>query len=238
MSCRQSLRSKPMEALIASSNSEGRPENRPPINLLDSVLSVMLPVRLPRRALHAAGQAILYALLLTGAIFADTTGLDRQVLLDAREGTMRKLAIHEQPKDISPPPMLDEDGSEISFEEFEDRILVLNFWATWCAPCRKEMPSLDRLQAEFSPGELLVVGLAAGRNEQARVQAFLESIDAERLQIFYDPRLKVATSLGVRGLPATLILNRDGKEIARLTGDAEWDDESAIHILRNFVDTQ
>lgn len=144
---------------------------------------------------------------------------------------MRKLVIHASPKSLTVPPMLTESGEEEELSEHFGPVLVINFWATWCAPCRKEMPSLNRLQAEFSADDVKVLAIAVGRNEQAKIKSFLESVDAQNLTIRLDPKLQLSAALQVRGLPVTMVLDRQGNEVARLIGDAEWDSESAVQIL-------
>ena len=169
---------------------------------------------------------------LTGAIFTQAAAFDRQQLLDLQDGSMRKLIVHDSPKPLSLPPMLTESGLEENLSDHFGPVIVLNFWATWCAPCRKEMPSLDRLQAQFPPGDVKVIALAAGRHEKARIRSFLRSVDAEGLAVRLDPKLKIASALQVRGLPVTILISRNGEEVARLIGDAEWDSESAVRIVR------
>ena len=236
MSCFQSLLSNPIEALMASRTSAAAPENRPLSILSETLLSAIRTARrLLRQTLRSAGSLVLYALPMAGAICGEAAAFDREALIEARQGTMRKLIFHSEPRPVSPPPMLTEDGAETGIDTFKDRVVVLNFWATWCAPCRREMPSLGRLQAEFDSADLTVIALATGRNEQPKVEMFLDSIEVDNLSVFYDPRLQVAASMGVRGLPATVILDRSGEEIARLTGDADWDDESAFHIFRRIT---
>ncbi len=237
MSCRQSLLSNPTETLMDSRISDGAPENRPESALSLFLVSVIRLIRTSRRqSLRSAECAVLYALALTGAICAEAAAFERQPLAALQEGTMRKLVVHDSPKPVSVPPMLTEAGAEEKLSDHFGPVLVVNFWATWCAPCRKEMPSLDRLQAQFPPEDVKVIAVAAGRNEKTRIRSFLESVNAENLTVRLDPKLKLAAALRVRGLPATILLSRDGEEVARLVGDAEWDSASAVRILRHIAD--
>ena len=173
--------------------------------------------------------ALLYLSLAVGAN-ADTAALEA-----LRDGQMKKLQFHSVPADASAKAFLDADDAERSLSDYQGRIVVLNFWATWCAPCRKEMPSLSRLQAEFSPDELAVVTLAIGRNTPTGIRKFFEEVGVENLPHYRDKRQGVATDMGVLGLPVTVILDREGREIARLIGDAEWDTESAKAITAALV---
>jgi len=150
---------------------------------------------------------------------------------------MRKLIVHDQPKAAPDVPMLTAEGSGIDLNSFHGRVVILNFWATWCAPCRKEMPSLDRLQDKYSPENLVVVALATGRNENAKVAAFLEDIGADGLTVLFDPRQNAAAAHLVRSIPVTLIIDRGGNEVARLIGDAEWDADPALRIIAAIADS-
>ncbi|MCJ8140519.1 TlpA family protein disulfide reductase [Falsirhodobacter halotolerans] len=144
----------------------------------------------------------------------------------ARAGDMRKLAFTEA-RALPDVPLLDPDEAEAALPT--GQWTVMNFWATWCAPCRKEMPSLDRLQA--ARPDLAVVTVAAGRNPVPAIQRFFEEAGIERLPVFRDPDMTLARQVGVVGLPVTLILNPDGAIVGRLTGDADWDTPDALAVF-------
>lgn len=250
MSCRHNLLSKPTDTLMASRMSDGAPTNRPDKSLLLDLESVILVFitscyqwwvarfgtserrnHFGRRQISAVS-LVPYTFVLLGAILTIPAGaFERQKLFDLQDGSLRKLVIHASPKSFTVPPMLTESGEEEELSAHFGPVLVVNFWATWCAPCRKEMPSLNRLQAEFSVNDVKVLAIAVGRHEQVKIASFLESVDAEDLTIRLDPKLKLSAALQVRGLPVTLVLDRQGNEVARLIGDAEWDSESAVQIL-------
>lgn len=176
---------------------------------------------------------VLYTGLALGAnaAFADMSALEAM-----REGDMKKLTFHSEPKAVSAEPFETESGAEMTLADYEGKVVLLNFWATWCAPCRKEMPMLSELQAELGGDDFEVVTLATGRNPPPAMKAFFEEIGVSNLPLHRDPRSKVAREMGVLGLPITVIMDRDGQEIARLQGDAEWDSESAKAILRSLID--
>ena len=128
-------------------------------------------------------------------------------------------------------------GGEVSWpKDLKDQVLVVNFWATWCAPCRKEMPGLDRLQGELGGDDFQVVTLATGRNSPTAIRRFFTDENIAHLPQFNDRGQTVARDMGVLGLPVTAILNRDGQEIARLRGDADWESHSAKAILLTLID--
>jgi len=150
-----------------------------------------------------------------------------------RDGDMKKLAFHEAPAAIPEVGLVDADDAPRSLAEYRGKWVVLNFWATWCAPCRHEMPSLDRLQAAMP--EIAVVPVATGRNAVAGIQRFFEEEAIVNLPILRDPTSELARGMSVMGLPVTVILNPEGQEVARLIGDAEWDSDSAKAIMAALV---
>lgn len=166
---------------------------------------------------------VLYTAFLIGAnpAAADVAAL--------RDGDMKKLILHDAPVAVPEVVLLDAQDGEHSLTEYRGKWVVLNFWATWCAPCRHEMPSLDRLQAALP--EIAVVPVATGRNAVAGIERFFAEVGIANLPILRDPKSELARGMGVMGLPVTVILNPEGQEIARLIGDAEWDSASAKAIL-------
>jgi thiol-disulfide isomerase/thioredoxin len=170
---------------------------------------------------------VVYTAFLLGANagWADVSAL--------RDGDMKKLAFHEAPAPIPEVGLVDADDAPRSLAEYRGKWVVLNFWATWCAPCRHEMPSLDRLQAAMP--EIAVVPVATGRNAVAGIQRFFEEEAIVNLPILRDPTSELARGMSVMGLPVTVILNPEGQEVARLIGDAEWDSASAKAIMAALV---
>ncbi len=171
--------------------------------------------------------AALYTALVIGAnpAAADVAAL--------REGDMQKLALHDTPVDLPEAVFLDASDAEHPLADYHGKWVVLNFWATWCAPCRKEMPSLDRLQAAMP--EIAVLPVATGRNSVEGIQRFYEEAAVASLPILRDPKSDLARNIGVMALPVTIILNPEGQEVARLIGDAEWDSENAKAVLKALM---
>jgi len=177
-----------------------------------------------RKSLVAAAYTALA--LVANALSADTSGLEA-----LREGDMRKLNFHSAPAPASLVPFDDGTGIEVSLAAFQGQYVVLNFWATWCAPCRIEMPTLSALQSAMGGPDFTVVTIATGRNDPAAMARFFEEIGVDNLPLFRDPQQALARDMGVLGLPITVILDPAGNEIARLQGDAHWDSESAMAII-------
>ena len=130
---------------------------------------------------------------------------------------------------------LDADGNERTLEDFQGRVVVLNLWATWCAPCRKEMPSLDRLQATLGGDDLEVVALAVDRGDLSKVLRFYDEVALEHLAVYHDSTAKAGRTLRAPGLPTTLIIDRSGDEVGRVLGDAEWDGDDVATLLKAVI---
>ncbi len=172
------------------------------------------------------------ALLLTAnAAFADVAAVEA-----LKDGDMKKLMFSDAAKPAGQTPITAADGSEVTLADYRGKVVVVNFWATWCAPCRKEMPSLDALQAALGGDDFAVVPVATLRTKQTGAEKFFDEIGIEHLPILMDENGALAREMGVMGLPVTVILDRDGNEIARLMGDAEWDSDSAKAILKTVID--
>lgn len=152
-----------------------------------------------------------------------------------REGHMAKLQFHEAPRPASDLAFLRADDTESSLAAYDGKILVLNFWATWCAPCLKEMPGLDRLNLALGGDDFAVVTLATGRNSPAGIARFFRDTELQSLTQYRDIKQGIAREMDIPGLPTTVILDRQGREIARMTGDAEWDTPSAKAIVTALI---
>ncbi|NKB29138.1 MAG: redoxin domain-containing protein [Rhodobacteraceae bacterium] len=153
-----------------------------------------------------------------------------------RSGTMKKLFFHSSGKPVSDATFTDADGAEFTLADWNGKYVVLNFWATWCAPCRKEMPALDALQAELGSDTFAVVTVATGRNPLPAITKFFDENEIGNLPILLDPKTELSRGMAALGLPVTMILNPNGEEIARMQGDAEWNGDSAIALLRALMD--
>ncbi len=158
-----------------------------------------------------------------------------QDLSDYLTGEMRGLVLHEAPVAASTLPYLHEDDTEGALADYAGRHVLLNFWATWCAPCREEMPSLQNLQTQLGGEDFAVVTLATGRNPPQAIARFFEEIGVQDLPRHRDINQQIAREMGVFGLPITVILDPEGREIARLRGDAHWDSPEAIALIEAIL---
>jgi len=179
--------------------------------------------------------ALLYTGMLLIASNAIAEDIDIDALSDMRSGDMRKLRFHSEAQPGSDVAFLAPDGSSLTLAAFEGKYIVLNFWATWCAPCRKEMPELSALQTEMGSDEFSVVIIATGPNPAHSIARFMAEIEVDNLPIYTDLSAELSRDFGVLGLPNTLILNPQGEEIGRMQGAADWSSESAQLIISTLL---
>lgn len=129
----------------------------------------------------------------------------------------------------------DAAGNPLSLDDFRGRVVVLNLWATWCAPCRREMPSLDRLQAEHGGDDLVVLPLSVDRADVTKIEAFYDETGVSNLEIYRDPKATASRALHAFGLPTTVVIDREGRDVGRVLGPAEWDGDAAIALLEGVM---
>ena len=141
------------------------------------------------------------------------------------------MPLHETPREMLSMPFVDGDGRDLTLADFRGRVVLLNVWATWCAPCREEMPTLSALQTEFGDDSFEVVTLATGRNSPAGIVKFFDEQGITNLPRHQDQKQAIARDMAVLGLPVTVILNPEGEEIARLMGEADRYSDSARAII-------
>ena len=143
------------------------------------------------------------------------------------------------PKSLPQLQFTDKDGRALSLADFRGKVVLLNIWATWCPPCRKEMPSLDRLQSRLGGPdfEVVAVSIDQGNDTLFLVEEFFREIGVKHLRIFLDQTGGAARTLGALGLPVTLLVDRRGMELGRLVGPAEWDGPEAVALVKKFVES-
>ncbi len=129
-----------------------------------------------------------------------------------------------------------EDGTRKDMESLRGKVLLVNVWATWCVPCREEMPTLDALQAELGSDRFEVVALSIDRAGPQVVRRFYDEIGVKHLKMYADDTMLSATALRTVGLPTTILINAEGQELGRLVGPAEWDDPEMVSFLKGFIE--
>ena len=150
-------------------------------------------------------------------------------------GAVAGVVVHSQRKEIAPFAFKDATGRDIDLSRWKGRVVLLNLWATWCTPCRKEMPDLAKLQKDLGGADFEVVALSVDRKGLEASQAFLKDIGAENLAGFTDVDSKSLAALQTLGLPASILIDRNGKEAARLLGPANWASPDAQEMVKALI---
>jgi thiol-disulfide isomerase/thioredoxin len=148
------------------------------------------------------------------------------------EGQMAAFVFRKEPEALPPVTFRDAAERERTLADWRGKVVLLNLWATWCVPCRKEMPALDRLQGELGSDAFEVLAVCVDRAGLAGARKFLDENGVARLALYVDPSQRMAASLRAAGLPATLLIDGQGREIGRLLGPAEWDGPDAKRLIR------
>lgn len=142
------------------------------------------------------------------------------------------LVFHKTPQGVPDLSFVNRHGHEMSMADFRSQAVLLNIWATWCVPCRDEMPSLDRLQAELGGSDFVVVPLSIDRGGIPAVEAFYQELGLTEVDIYVDESGRVFRELGAVGIPTTLLIGPGGQELGRLIGPAEWGGPEMVALLR------
>ncbi len=145
------------------------------------------------------------------------------------------MTLFDPPREAPDEPFDSAGGEALTLADFRGQVVLLNFWATWCAPCVEEMPSLDRLQVALGGEGLAVVALSGDRQGMKVVGPFYEKLGLRHLQIYLDPKNLLPRRLGIRALPTTLVLDRQGRVVAGLQGATTWDAPEVIDFLRYYL---
>ena len=140
--------------------------------------------------------------------------------------------LHETPRPLPEIAVADGEGKVGALSDLRGKVVLLNIWATWCLPCRKEMPTLDRLQGLLAGPDFEVVALSIDRKGAAAVRKFYSEIGIQHLAVRTDAKAEAPSALNTVGVPTTLLIDRQGREIGRLVGPAEWDSPEMIAFLK------
>ena len=168
------------------------------------------------------------------SIFAFAESKYEEKTKDIIKGELRKFVFSKTTKAL--PNLLildaDENVTEIGYKE---KVLVINFWATWCAPCKKEMPSLNALAQNMKHEDFQIITVASGRNSKKAIDAFFNDYNLVNLSKYRDPRGKMAIEYGVTALPTTVVIDPTGVEIGRIIGDIDWDTANIHAFFKKLV---
>ncbi len=184
-----------------------------------------------RRSL-LAGLAVALGLTIAPAVAA------AERLQALATGAMANFTLSDPPKPALDIQFVDGEGGRVTLADFRGKVVLLNFWATWCAPCRREMPDLAELKREFGPDGFDVAAVSGDRQGPAVIAPFYAQIGVTGLAVYNDRSMKSQRAFRVYGLPTTLLLDREGRELGRLLGPAEWASPEAKALIAHFVDAK
>ena len=147
---------------------------------------------------------------------------------------LNNIAINEIPKPILPILFEDFSGNEINLKDYHGKLVIINFWATWCAPCKKEMPSLDMLYQSNSFKNLKVLAVNMEQPNTSKTKKFFTDLNIKKLEIFFDRNLNFVKEFKLRGVPTTVLINKKGEEFARIIGEVNFQDEKFLKWLLKY----
>ena len=156
------------------------------------------------------------------------------VISFAEELDIKNLVIHKENKKLSNITFTNINNELINLKDFSSKLIVLNFWATWCAPCREEMPSLDKLQELEEFQNLKVIPVNIGQEKVEKSLNFFSELSIKNLDLYFDNSVELAKTFSLRGLPTTVLINKDGEEFARIVGSIDFGEEKFIKWLSKF----
>ena len=166
-------------------------------------------------------------LLFIYLLFSSITSADQKL-------DIKNLKIHKDPKKVNDIMFKNFEDTTISLDDFKGKLVVINFWATWCAPCREEMPSLDILQSNKNFQDLIVLPINVGKENKEKAKKFFNDLQIKNLKLYYDNSVKLANTFSLIGLPTTIFIDKDGDEFARIIGSVDFGDQNFIKWLSNY----
>ena len=147
---------------------------------------------------------------------------------------LKNLVLTKNPKLYKDVIFMDINQKNVELDDFKGKLLILNFWATWCAPCKEEMPSLDNLQSNTELDKLKIFPINIGREDLSKSETFFKELNIQNLDIYFDAPITLAKKFSLRGVPTTIIFNKEGKEFARIIGSIDFNDEEFINWLKLY----
>ena len=200
-----------------------------------------------RRKLFVACAAVAAVLIIAVAMLASRGGDNitrRETPLEpsmAGPGTTAKkppaaaIVWHDEPRPAPTTEFQDAEGVTKTIQDFAPKVLVVNLWATWCAPCVEELPTLDALEAKLGGADFRVVAIAQDREGAKVVKPFVDAQGWKALEVYLEPQARFARDAKLRGLPTTLVIDRKGREIGRLEGTIDWAGDATVDRLKALI---
>ena len=147
---------------------------------------------------------------------------------------LKNLTINKELKKYENLTFLDYQNNQINLDDFKGNLVLLNFWATWCGPCKKEMPSLDKLQINKNLNNLRIFPINVGQDNFEKASKFFKDLKITNLNLYFDNSITLAKNFSLRGVPTSILINKDGFEFARIIGSIDFSDQKFIEWLSNY----
>ena len=147
---------------------------------------------------------------------------------------IKNIVIHKIPKTYDNVIFLDKNDQKININEYKGNLLILNFWAVWCEPCKEEMPSLDKLQANPELDKIKIFPINIGKETLDKVNKFFEDLNIKSFEPYFDPPTTLAKKFSLRGVPTTILINKEGQEFARVIGSIDFEDKNFINWIKKY----
>ena len=154
---------------------------------------------------------------------------------DLATGSLAAFLIHPEPKPLADLAFQDGAGKPLKLSDWKGRVVLLNLWATWCAPCRKEMPDLSKLETDMGSDQFEVLAISVDRKGAEASAAFLKETGVDNLKLYVEPSTKIVNDVQSAGLPATILVDRQGRELGRILGPADWASPEAQALIKTAL---
>ena len=145
---------------------------------------------------------------------------------------IKNLIINKELKEYTNLTILDDQNNQLNLSNYKGNILLLNFWATWCAPCKEEMPSLDLLKSNKDLNNLKIFPVNVGQDNVKKAKNFFDDLNIKNLDLYFDEDINLTKKFALRGIPTSVLLNKNGKEFARVIGSIDFNEENFIDWLK------
>ena len=147
---------------------------------------------------------------------------------------IKNLAINKELKTYNNVTFLDSNRNIVELSDYKGSLVLLNFWATWCAPCKEEMPSLNQLQSQKDLNNLKIFPINVGQDDLEKASKFFEDLGIDNLEIYFDSPITLAKKFGLRGVPTTILIDKDGYEFARIVGSIDFNEKNFVEWLASY----
>ena len=147
---------------------------------------------------------------------------------------IKNIVIHKIPKTYDNVIFFDQKDQKININEYKGKLLLLNFWATWCEPCKEEMPSLDKLQVNSELDKIKIFAINIGKENLDKANKFFLDLNIKNIELYFDPPTTLAKTFSLRGVPTSILINKEGQEFARVMGSIDFEDKNFIDWIKKY----